>query len=124
MKGTDLLPRLSRGTFLGAIVSALFWLFWPQVSSLHAPIASFLVCAIVSIVLGVKARATVPGKTGLIGSIVLVVLVVGLNVALAVLHLNKREMLKERTLNLESSLQELARKTEQRTVQPAPRPVP
>ena len=124
MKGTDLIPRLSRGFFLGAIVSALFWLSWPQVPSMLAAVVAFFTCAIISIVFGVIARSTVAGKIGLIGSAVLVVLMVGLNIVTAVVFYNNREALIERTLRLESSLQELGQKIMQETVEPAPHSAP
>ena len=118
MNGNPVIPKLSRGFFLGAIVSAVFWLFWPQVPSKLAAIAAFLACAILSIALGVKARATVAGKTGLIGSSVLVILVITLNVVIAVVFYNKREALKHGTLELELGIQRLGNTMDKRSVEP------
>jgi len=103
---------LSRGLFLGAIVSVCFLVVSPPPVTI-VPLAVFVLCELASIVLGFKFWSTRAARVGAIGSITFGMLVIAVSITLAVMLFNKREMLKERTIQLERSVENLGRSMEE-----------
>ena len=102
---------LSRGFFFGAIVSVCFLPIIPLVATVSplatvTPLLLFLACELASIILGMKHWQTRSAKVGAVGSIVLAVTVVVVCLGLATILFTRREVLKERVMQLESAAED------------------